>query len=123
MYVIETKKYFLRNVKTNEIVEGLGFSKEQVCKNLDLKKHNYRVEKIKEIYKDIKAKTNLTNAELIAILSKRPANEEVKINIEMDLWASYGEIERSYHNLNENDGLCYSETENELYLYAGYIEV
>lgn len=63
-------------------------------------------------------KKNLTNAELIAILSKRDPNALADIYI--DYCTIYGGY--TYSDSDEDAGVCYSEKDDQLVVCAGEFE-
>lgn len=63
-------------------------------------------------------KKNLTNAELITILSKRDPDAPVDIYIDYCLWDG----DYSYPDVGEDSGVCYSEKDDTLVVCAGEFE-
>ena len=63
-------------------------------------------------------KKNLTNAELIAILSKRDPNAPADIYI--DYCTFYGDY--TYLDSDEDSGVCYSKKDDQLVVCAGEFE-
>ena len=63
-------------------------------------------------------KKNLTNAELIAILSKRDPNASAEIYIDYCLWDG----DYNYPDVDEDSGVCYSEKDDQLVVCAGEFE-
>lgn len=63
-------------------------------------------------------KKNLTNAELIAILSKRAPNAPADICADYSTF--YGE--QAYPDINEESGVCYSDEDDQLVIFAGEFE-
>ena len=63
-------------------------------------------------------KKNLTNAELIAILSKREPH--MSVNIYVDYSTFYGD--QTYPDIDEKSGVCYSEEDDQLVIFAGEFE-
>ena len=63
-------------------------------------------------------KKNLTNSELIAILSKRDLNAPADIYI--DYCTFYGDYD--YPEVEEDSGVCYSEEDDRLIVCAGEFE-
>lgn len=63
-------------------------------------------------------KKNLTNAELIAILSKRDPNAPVDILVDYCVWNS----ELAYPEVDEESGVCYSSENDQLVVSAGEFE-
>lgn len=88
---------------------------------MDYIKHEEQLEREKET-KDLrekkKIKCGITNAELIEILSKKPADEYFDINFEVEIWADYGQAMYSALDL-EDEGLCYSVEEDKFYIFGG----
>ena len=63
-------------------------------------------------------KKNLTNAELITILSKRAPKAPVDIYV--DYCTFYGDY--TYPEVEEDSGVCYSEKDDQLVICAGEFE-
>ena len=63
-------------------------------------------------------KKNLTNAELIAILSKRDPNAPVDILVDWCVWNS----ELAYPEVDEESGVCYADEDDQLVVSAGEFE-
>ena len=63
-------------------------------------------------------KKNLTNAELITILSKREPHTSVNIFVDYSLWNK----EQFYPDIDKNSGVCYSDEDDQLVIFAGEFE-
>ena len=63
-------------------------------------------------------KKSLTNAELIAILSKRDPNAPADIFVDWCVWNG----DFAYPDADENSGVCYSEKDDQLVVSAGEFE-
>ena len=63
-------------------------------------------------------KKNLTNAELIAILSKRDPNAPADIFVDWCVWNSF----LAYPDVDEDSGVCYSDKDDQLVVSAGEFE-
>lgn len=63
-------------------------------------------------------KKNLTNAELIAILSKRDPNAPVDILVDYCVWNT----RLAYSEVDEDSGVCYSAENDQLVVSAGEFE-
>lgn len=63
-------------------------------------------------------KKNLTNAELIAILSKRDQNAPVDILVDWCVWNG----DPAYPDVDENSGVCYDDEYDQLVVSAGEFE-
>lgn len=63
-------------------------------------------------------KKNLTNAELIDILSKREPHMSVNIFVDYRLWDG----EQVYPDIDEKSGVCYSDEDDQLVIFAGEFE-
>lgn len=112
-----TYNYTLRNTKTNEEIIGDGADKKAVCQKLGLKEYLWRVASKTPIYRTVTTKTNLTNAELIEILSKRDPNAEVDILVDYSLWNSSPD-----YSFEEQDGLSFVAEDDQLVIFAGDFE-
>lgn len=106
--------YTLRHVKTGEEVSAEGIDKKDVCARLGLKEHQYQVVSKKPIYRTVTTKKNLTNAELINILSQCNPNDEVDILVD---YSSY--YHTNDYNFESEDGLSYVVEDNQLVVFAG----
>lgn len=109
--------YVLRHIKTGKEVSAEGIDKKGICANLGLKEHQYRVASKEPIYRTLTTKTNLTNAELIEILSKRDPNEEVDILVDYSVWNASAD-----YSFDTEDGLSYVVEDNQLVIFAGEFE-
>jgi hypothetical protein len=92
---------------------------------MDYIKHEIELEREKEaetLREKKKIKCGITNAELIEILSKRPADEYFDINFEVEIWTDVGQVMYSAQDL-EGEGLCYSVEEDEFYMFGGKYDV
>lgn len=63
-------------------------------------------------------KKNLTNAELIEILLKR--NPDAPVDMYVDYSTIYGE--QAYSDIDEKSGVCYSNEDDQLVVFAGEFE-
>ena len=63
-------------------------------------------------------KKNLTNAELITILSQCDPKAPVNIFVDYCLWDG----EQTYPDIDEKSGVCYSEEDDQLVIFAGEFE-
>lgn len=118
MAKIISKEYTLKNINTNEIITVQGMTKEEACATVNLKAREYKVIETKNIYQTLTVRKHLTNAELIAILSRRNPNEEVAILLDYSLY----NCQREYNEIDEKDGICYVEEDNQLVISGGEFE-
>lgn len=107
-------KYTLRHVKTGEEISAEGISKKDICARLGLKEHQYQVASQESICRTVTTKKNLTNAELINILSQRNPDDEVDILVDYSSYYRY-----NTYNFEPEDGLSYVVEDNQLVVSAG----
>lgn len=109
------KKYILVSVKDDTILEVVASSKEDACQKLGVKPRHYRVLANRPITVETLFHTQLTNAEVIKILSQRDPNAPCEIKCDF----STDHQSREYDLIEPEDGMCYDTSSGTLFFSDG----
>lgn len=109
------KKYILMNIKDDTILEVVAGSKEDACQKLGVKPHHYRVLVNRPITLETLFHTQLTNADVIKILSQKDPNAPCEIKCDF----STDHQGREYNLIEPEDGVCYDTSKGVLFFSMG----
>lgn len=109
------KKYILVSVKDDTILEVAASSKEDACQKLGVKPHHCRVLANHPITVGTLFHTQLTNADVIKILSQKDPNAPCEIMCDF----STDHQSREYNLIEPDDGMCYDTSQGVLFFSMG----
>lgn len=116
LYPISTgRKYVLLNIKDSSTLEVIADSKKEACEKLGVKPHQYRVLSSVNMTKEVLFHTQLTNADVIKILSQKDPNAPCEIMCDF----STDHQDREYNLIESEDGMCYDTSKGILFFSMG----
>jgi len=113
-------KYYLENYENAEMREIFSaYSlKAQACKEQGLNEKEWKVVRKEMVWTERGFQKNLTKAQLLKILANFQDDDEIKVDVEYNLWDYSNQVLQ----MSIDDGLCYDEENNSFHIFAGDFE-
>lgn len=107
-------QFTLQHRMTSEIISAQGMTKTMICSQRGLNTSHFVIIAKVPIYETIHIQTNLTNAQLIALLSTRDPSASVDIFVDYDHEDDGG----AYPEIEEECGVCYAMEDDRIVIKA-----
>lgn len=109
------RKYILVNTKDGTALEAIARSKAEACQKLGVNPHHYQVLVNRPYTVEVLFHTQLTNADVIRILSQRDPNAPCEIMCDF----ATDHQSREYDPISPEDGMCYDTSKGVLFFSMG----